>query len=375
MDLMLQDVGLWWSLLEQLPVWTVIIDRDHRLAFINHTPPGISMQDLLGTSVYDTIEPVRREDLRARIDAAFRGAPCAPLEAPAFGPSASRGCHELHFSSLERDGDTVAVVAVAIDITERRQTEAARLHFDAQLRHAQKLESLGVLAGGIAHDFNNVLMGVLANADFALDALGPTHPVRGAVQDMRDAAASAAGTTRQLLAYAGRAPIESRVVDVSQQVRETSNLLRLALPKTVQIHHELADDLPPVQADVAQLQQVMMNIVINAAEAYHGAAGTVQVETSTESLDLARKDQLLGGEDLVVGRYVVLRVQDRGCGLDEETRLRMFDPFFTTKARGRGLGLAAVAGIVRSHGGAVQVHSTPGRGTTFEVYLPTVLQR
>jgi nitrogen-specific signal transduction histidine kinase len=249
-------------------------------------------------------------------------------------------------------------------------TERARA--EEQLRQTAKLESLGVLAGGVAHDFNNLLVGILGNASLAADAVAPDHPVRELLQDVVSASEQAAQLTRQLLAYAGKGRFFVEPVNLSELVKEISNLVRASISRSVALRLELGDELPCVDADGAQIQQLIMNLIINGAEAIgEGKTGSVVVTTGVRDVDEAYVQKTFGPtEQLAPGRYVSVQVRDTGCGMDQPTLARIFDPFFTTKFTGRGLGLAAAMGIVRGHKGSLTVSSTPGSGTTFEVLLP-----
>jgi PAS domain S-box-containing protein len=282
-----------------------------------------------------------------------------------------------------RDGSTITVASrwaprqgpkgeyrgfleINTDITEHKKIED-------QLRHTQKLESLGVLAGGVAHDFNNLLTGILGNANLALDATPAHHPNRVLIEEVMLAAERAADLTRQLLAYAGKGRFIMRTVDLSTLVREISGLVQTSIPKPVQLRLQLAENLPGIYGDPGQLQQIVMNLVINGAEAIGPGGGTVLVRTEEQNLDEPDIARILGPspvEPLKPGRFVALEVRDTGCGMAPETLPRIFDPFFSTKFAGRGLGLSAVSGIVRSHHGALQVSSRQGHGTTFKVLLP-----
>ncbi|HWQ52923.1 MAG TPA: PAS domain S-box protein [Bryobacteraceae bacterium] len=254
---------------------------------------------------------------------------------------------------------------VARDIT-------ARKAFEAELRHTQKLESLGVLAGGVAHDFNNLLTGILANASLAAESAEGSGLLQKLLADVVRAAERASGLTRQLLAYAGKGRFVTEAVNLSELVEEIGGLIRTSIPGKVRLRLELARGLAPIQADPGQLQQVIMNLVINAAEALGEAGGTVLVATGSEDLDEAYCRDCLGRPDLPPGAYTTLEVHDDGCGMDQQTLARIFDPFFTTKSAGRGLGLAAVLGIVNGHKGAIKVYSVPGRGTSFRLLFPSV---
>ena len=254
-----------------------------------------------------------------------------------------------------------AVLGVSIDITERKAAEEA-------LRRAAKEESLSVLAGGVAHDFNNLLAAILGHASLALKQLPEASPARRHVEKAARAVERAADLTRQMLAYSGRGHFVVRPTDVNALVRENLPLLEVALPKNVRLEARLEPDLPPVSADVGQIQQVLMNLVINGAEAIGERGGAVTVATGMKAV--AASDESLwraSGQPLAPGRYVLLEVRDDGPGMDAETVDRIFEPFFTTKFTGRGLGLAAVLGVVRGHRSALSVESEPGRGTVFRI--------
>jgi PAS domain S-box-containing protein len=266
------------------------------------------------------------------------------------------------------DGAVLGVSAAVQDITERKR-------FEAQLRHTQKLESLGVLAGGVAHDFNNLLTGILGNASLALNNLSTSNSGRARLEQVVLASQRAAELTNQLLAYSGRGHFLIQPVQLSELVSESSQLLRTAVGKTVQLRLELEEGLPPVEADRSQIQQLVMNLVLNAAEAVGEGSGTVRVRTGLQQLEESYLRETFAADGISPGPYVYLEVQDSGCGMTEEVRSKIFDPFFTTKLTGRGLGLAAVLGIVRGHRGAIQLDSAPGQGTTFKVLLPAAASR
>lgn len=265
----------------------------------------------------------------------------------------------------DRTGTIRGASHVARNITERKR-------LDMQLRQAQKLESLGVLAGGVAHDFNNLLTGILGNTSLALDTLSADNPSRAILRDVLNASERASHLTRQLLAYAGKGRFVIEPLNLSGLVREISTLVQTSIPKNVQLRLELRSDVPAILADSSQIQQIVMNLVINGAEAIGAAEnGTVLVTTGALLMDDFYLASNFGPDfELSPGTYVFLEVHDSGCGMDESTLSRIFDPFFTTKFTGRGLGLAAVQGIVRGHKGAIKVYSRPGRGTTFKILFP-----
>ncbi len=258
-------------------------------------------------------------------------------------------------------------VGVNMDITERKRAED-------KLLQSQKLESIGLLAGGIAHDFNNLLVGVIGNASLAEDMLPPGSPLAGILAGIVRSGEQAAHLTRQMLAYAGKGQFVLEAVDLTALVRETCVLIQSSISKKIALHFELASEMPAVEADPSQMQQVFMNLALNAAEAIGDQAGVVSVATGEQNVTAAQIREELGGWPIAAGRHVFLEVRDTGCGMDAEQGGRIYDPFFTTKFQGRGLGLAAVAGIVRSHKGAIQLTTAPGAGSTFRVFFPAARQ-
>lgn len=272
------------------------------------------------------------------------------LTSPVLGPS----------------GEIVSFVTTARDITERKQTMRA-------MHRAQKIESLGILAGGIAHDFNNLLVAMLGQTSLAQSFLQPEDPAFGHVAKAVEAAEQAANLTRQLLAYSGGGQFTIQPINLNALIQKSLDLLKVALPKQVQLKLELATELPNLEGDTTQLQQVLMNLIINAAEAIGEQAGVICVGTAVATLTLQDSHfWRFTDQPLPEGLYVHLYVQDSGTGMAEETLTKIFDPFFTTKFTGRGLGLAAVLGIVRSHHGGLHVASEADQGTQFELLFPIV---
>ena len=256
-------------------------------------------------------------------------------------------------------------VAIVTDITERKL-------LDQQLWHSQKLESIGLLAGGVAHDFNNLLTGILGNASLAMDSLKDAEKTSRLLEDVVRASERAAELTRQLLAYAGKGRFVAGPLDLSSLIDDLVPLIQSSIPRKVRLTLGLKRDLPAIHADKTQIEQLVMNLIINAAEAIQDEAGSVIVTTQVRKVTGDEMGTFLT-EHKVEGDYVVLQVLDTGCGMDEETLRRIFDPFFTTKFLGRGLGLSAALGIVHGHKGALKVTSAPGQGTRFDVLLPASL--
>ncbi len=258
----------------------------------------------------------------------------------------------------------------ALDVTGLKRAEEERRELEAQFQQAQKLESLGVLAGGIAHDFNNLLVSILGNADLALRALSPVSPGRPTVEEIKKAAIRASELTNQMLAYSGRGWFVVQPLNLNELVQEMGHLLQVSISKKVGLKYDLVEDLPAVEADAAQIRQVVMNLITNASEAIGEGSGAIVVATGVMDATRDYLSKACLDDNLPEGQYVYLEVSDTGCGMDEQTITKLFDPFFTTKFAGRGLGLAAVLGIVRGHRGCVTVESQVGKGTTFRVLLP-----
>ncbi|MBY0489322.1 MAG: response regulator [Gemmatimonadaceae bacterium] len=268
------------------------------------------------------------------------------------------------------DGKATQCLGYLVDISDRRAQEAEHHRIQEQVRNAQKLESLGVLAGGIAHDFNNLLVGVLGNVSLAMEEIPEHSTARPLLEDLQVAAKRAAELTRQLLAYSGKGKFVVEPVDLSALVREMGRLLSTAVSKKAQVSLELRDDLPSVHADATQLRQIVMNLITNASDALGELPGTITVRTRRMYASRAWLASAQVGADMPEGEYLVLEVSDTGNGMDADTMPRLFDPFYSTKGAGRGLGLAAVLGIVRGHRGAVRITSVRDLGTTVAVLLP-----
>jgi len=253
------------------------------------------------------------------------------------------------------------------DITERKKAEEEKLAMELLLQEAQKLESLGVLSGGIAHDFNNILAIILGHCYLAKQR---PDAVESSLARIERAVERAAELCRQMLAYAGKAPFEQSQVKMTILLNEMTEMCKSTIPRNVQIKLDCPADIPPIMGDIGQLNQIVMNLLINASEAIGDAQGEIRISLAKTEIkdETTDKDHL--GKNITPGCYLCLEVADTGCGMDVETRQRIFEPFYTTKFSGRGLGMSAVLGIVTAHMGALQISSHLGQGTTFKVYLP-----
>jgi len=260
--------------------------------------------------------------------------------------------------------------AIAHDITERKKAEEDRLILERQIQQTQKLESLGVLAGGIAHDFNNLLVAIMGNAEMALDELPEHSPARESIDDINHVSRQAADLCRQMLAYSGKGSLITDDIDLNIIITEILQLLRTSITPRARVQTAFQGNLPAVHGDSSQIRQVIMNIVLNASEAIENNDGIITVTTGVAELDTPAAARFMSDIPLPPGRYVMLRVEDTGCGMDEDTRAKMFEPFFTTKFTGRGLGMSAVLGIVKAHHGGIRIESEPGTGTRITTVFP-----
>jgi PAS domain S-box-containing protein len=267
-------------------------------------------------------------------------------------------------------GGTRHMAGIVRDVTEHKMAEQERLEVERRLQQSQRLESLGVLAGGIAHDFNNILTGILGNAELGLVGLPASAAARANLQEIAKASTRAAGLCREMLAYAGRGQFASELIDFGALVEDLLDLLRTSISKKALLSLDLTKGMPRVLGDSGQLSQVIMNLVINASDAVGEKGGVIRISTGAIECSSDYLAETYATQNIAPGLYLALEVSDTGCGMDRDTLSHIFEPFFTTKFTGRGLGLAAVLGIVRGHKGTLMVTSEPGRGSTFKVLLP-----
>jgi two-component system cell cycle sensor histidine kinase/response regulator CckA len=329
-----------------------------------------------------------REKARRNFDRALAGESFTLVEE--YGDERiQRRTYENIYSPIRDDeGNVIGLTVYLTDISERRRAEIELEKYrnrleelvkqrteeleqaHAQLLHAQKLESLGVLAGGIAHDFNNLLAVILGRAELSNSLLPKDSAVRTHLGVIHETAIEARMLTKQLLAYAGRGKFMVQQTTLSELVGGMGQLLRASVNKSIQLTFTLEDGSSAVEVDVTQLSQVVLNLVCNAAEAIGERPGTIHVRTRVLDVDEQQLKRACVNRGVAPGRYACLEVEDDGCGMDELVRSKLFDPFFTTKFSGRGLGLAAVLGIVTGHRGAILLRTAPGKGTSFSVLLP-----
>jgi PAS domain S-box-containing protein len=349
---------------------------------------GKSAGELLGHGWQPVAHPDDVAGVEARLRAMSAANPVVVIENRVFDAAGRvRWMEFVNRGFYDPAGALVELQAVGRDVTDRRAAEDAKRALEADLRvkeeqqkyerqllQSQKLESLGVLAGGIAHDFNNLLTGILGYASLAQMRLGPGDPVADDLKRIEAASQRAADLCQQMLAYAGRGQFVVQPVDVNAMTEEMAQLLGTAISRKAVLKYNLAPAVPAVRADATQLRQIVMNLITNASDAIGTKSGVVTLTTGLIEADARYLAEVGAPDDLPAGPYVYLEVSDTGCGMSDEVKARMFDPFFTTKFTGRGLGLAAVQGIVRAHHGAVKVYTQLGKGTTFKVLLPALAE-
>ena len=352
-------------------------DRAGRFVLVNQAVAdayGTTVEDIIGKTDADfdpkleEVEHFRRDDLDVMnsLEQKF-----VPEEQITDCHGKLRVLQTVKLPILSEDGTANLVLGVSTDITERKVAEEEQTRLLSQMQHSQKWESLGVLAGGIAHDFNNLLMGIMGNAGLASIELPKSSAVQTRIDRINTAARRAAELTNQLLAYSGKGQFVVQAIDMTHVVREMVTLLETIISKKAALSCEFAVDLPAIEADVTQLRQVVMNLITNASDALGDQNGTIAIRTDVINASRQYLADTYLDDDLPAGEYVYLEISDSGIGMEMEVQQRIFDPFFTTKFTGRGLGLAAVLGIVRSHKGALKVESRVGKGTVFRVMFPS----
>jgi len=393
------------SIVENLPAMVFLKDaktlKFERFNRAGEELLGLTRDSLIGKSDHDFFPPEQADFFvsKDRDVLARRQLQDIPEE-PIRTPRGTRWLHTRKIPLLGDDGEPLFLLGMSIDITEQKQAEEilrashqelerrvaertaeleqqidervraerALATAEAGLRQSQRIEAVGRLAGGVAHDFNNVLGVVLGYAESVLHQLGPTHPLRQEVEEIEKAATRGAALTSQLLAFSRQQVLQPRILDVNEVVRDMERMLPRLLGEDIRLHLHTEPDVPPILADRSQVEQVLMNLVVNARDAMP-TGGHLTIETGRRELD---EDYVTGHNGARSGPHVMLAVTDTGVGMDKATQARAFEPFFTTKdvGKGTGLGLATAFGIVKQSGGSIWVYSEPGHGTTFKVFFP-----
>ncbi|MEE9254412.1 MAG: PAS domain S-box protein [Pseudomonadales bacterium] len=367
------------SLMEAAPDPMIVADLDGHIILVNRRCEqvfGYEREELVGQPV-ESLVPERLRQVHRRDRAHYQA---MPRVRPMGLAMDLRGRHkdgreipvEISLSPTIIQERTL-IIATIRDVAERQRLDEERKQLEERLRHAQKMESLGVLAGGVAHEFNNALGAIMANADLALLKQRVRSEAGEELEDVIESARRAAGLCKQMLAYSGGGQLIVEQIDLSSAILDMRELLTAAVSEQAALNFELDSNLPRIAADVSQLHQAILNPVLNASEALPEQTGTITVSTGSVYCSQEYLEYTFPADGQQrEGEYVYAQISDTGCGMSEGIRARMFDPFFSTKFTGRGLGMAAVLGIVSGHGGAIHVHSEIGTGTTVKLLIPAI---
>jgi two-component system cell cycle sensor histidine kinase/response regulator CckA len=352
--------------IERMPLACVSFDTDVRILEWNPAAErlfGYRREEILGRSAYETIVP---ESARASVEENVARVQSGDMAANNINENRTKDgrillCEWFNTPFTDSTGQVIGCLSLAADVTEKRSLEQ-------QLRQAQKMDAIGQLAGGVAHDFNNLLTVILGFGEIAKSSLPADNPAHDLVGQMTQAGERAASLTRQLLAFSRQQVMAARVLDLNAILTDLEKMLRRVLGEDVSLASSLQPNLGRIKADAGQIEQVIVNLAVNARDAMP-QGGKLTIETANVELD---EEYARAHPEVRPGRYVLLAVSDTGHGMSEEVKARIFEPFFTTKApgKGTGLGLATVFGIVKQSGGCIEVYSEPGVGTSFKVYLP-----
>ena len=363
--------------IQRLPEGLLIVSQQGRIDMVNLAIEqmfGYTSQELIGQPV-EVLVPTRLQGKHFRHHAAFNANPSARrmgmgLDLNGKRKDGSEFPVEIGLNPV-RSGEGTEIIVTVIDISSRRKLEHERYEFESKIQHTQKLESLGVLAGGIAHDFNNILTGVLGNAELALMNLPKNSVASRYIEHILEASHRAAELCNQMLAYSGKNKFIQKPFSLNEIIESTSELVQASVSKRAIMKFSLTEDLPSIVGDPTQIRQVIMNLVINASEAITQKNGLITIATGLMDYNPV---SFFGftpyDSDVPAGRYIYMTVSDNGQGIDPAVMQKIFEPFFTTKFTGRGLGLAAVLGIMRGHGGTIRIYSELGKGTTFRILFP-----
>ena len=333
-----------------------------------------SVEHMVGTSLFDYIDPEEHERTKSFIShMSDSNRPALLQDVKLLRKQGEPFTAQLQVSPVDHEGQPAFLVALE-DATERGNQQMERNSLQAQLEHAQRLESLGVLAGGIAHDFNNLLAAIMGNAELAKVKMGSQSPAVDHIENIIGSCDHAAELCKQMLAYAGKGSYELEVINLNELIKSMGKLIRASVGSNITLKMKLDGDLPGIEGDMAQVQQLLLNFIVNSADAIGKAPGEIKITSGARLLQREVLDGLYNGAELPEREYVIVEVRDNGCGMDQALQARIFDPFFTTKQTGSGLGLSAVLGIVGGHHGAIQLFSAPGKGTAFRVYFPSTDQ-
>ena len=361
----------WERTFDAVPDLISIIDLNNTVIRVNKAMAdrcGLPSQEMVGQKCYEVVHSLHGVVCCCPSIGMAQGGLVNAVE---IEEKSLDGFFDVTVSPLyDEEGRVTAYVHVMRDISERKRAEEERLKLEAQFQQTRKLESLGVLTGGVAHDFNNILTIIMGHCYVVKENLDSGMTDKVHVEKIEAAATRAADLCRQMLAYAGNSPLQNVRISLWLLIDETVKMLQSAIKKNVTIQLDLKRDVPEIIVDDAQIQQVVINLIINAAEAIGDRNGIIKVALRKVDIQDGSSIEDFMGNAILTGGYACLDISDNGCGMNEDVRKQIFEPFFTTKFTGRGLGMSALLGIVKSHDGALQLSTVSGVGTNIKVYLP-----
>jgi two-component system cell cycle sensor histidine kinase/response regulator CckA len=356
-----------------VPALIAYVDSDYCYQFANRRFEewtGQKRSHIYGRTVREVLGDAAYANLGVYIDKALSGEEVTFEAELPYGPTGRRHVQTTYVPHVGDEGEILGFFALVQDITEHKRVEEEQRVIGNRLQEKQKIESLGLLAGGIAHDFNNMLTGIMGNSGLVRMEMPAESPLVHYLDEIETTARNLSDFCKQMLAYSGMGRFVLQTLSLNTIIEDMMQMLQFSTSKKAVLTCDLSDDLPGVEGDASQMRQIIMNFTINASEAIGDKGGNVTLRTGTMQADRAYLNHSLLGTDLEPGDYVFIEVRDDGSGISEDVKARIFDPFYTTKFRGRGLGLAAVLGIVRGHKGALNVYSKVGKGTTLRALLP-----
>ncbi len=364
------------SIIETTPDIIFRLDPHGKISFINNAVKKYrySPEDLIDQDIFNLIHPEDRKKATHRINerrTGDRSTQKMEIRLLVNGDEGNANIFLIDAKGLyDQHRRFIGSQGVARDITDRKKNQLAYLKLKDKFHQTQKLESLAILAGGIAHDFNNMLMGILGNTDMALLDLPATSPVLNNIRQIQKITQRAADLTHQMLTYSGKCRFSIQPIDINKIINDIRHLLQVTITNHIVLNCNLDEHIPRFEADISQIRQIIMNLIINSTEAIGKNTGEITISTGKMRCDREYLESPWTDEEPVEGLYVYLEVSDTGCGMKEEEIEKIFDPFFTTKFIGRGLGLSEVHGITRSHNGRIKIDSKPNQGTTFRILFP-----
>ncbi len=366
------------ELINLSPSLFILLDRNGNIRLLNNTAYSILKcnDSAIGKNWFSTfVAPFQRENLQKHFEEIMKEKIINDTEDVVHVVNTKNEERTLilrHNFLLDANGEINRLIFSGMDITDRIQEEKERQAMEEKIRQTQRLESIGILAGGMAHDFNNLLVGIIGNADLALMETAPDSPANYYLKEIIRISKELTHLSQQLLAYAGKGKTIVKPLSLTTLIKNIETLITLSVPKKAAIKFDLEENLPLINADPAHIQQLIINLVLNAAEAIGDKSGVINIVTKHMYCDEKYWQTTYFGETCKEGTYVYLEIIDNGTGIAKDTKERMFEPFFTTKFIGRGLGLSAVAGIVRAHNGAIKVYTELGKGTSFKIFFPAI---